>query len=216
MTFFALTDLGSGADNAIEITVVTSTGEHLTVNSYQYPDLFWALRGGGGGTYGIITSVTYRTYQSLSISVHLFEANATNATVMKELVAGFLQFQTNFTDDGWAAYVTFSNTTINTMVVMPNMTIDAVNASMQAWTDYAASFQLHNVSSGALIQTYPSFYEYYTATGTSFTVGINTMLSSRLLSRDTLAKRSQDIAEIITNCPAWLTCVNTYFAHLLP
>jgi len=49
----------SGVDNAIEITVVTSTGEHLTVNDYQYSDLFWALRGGGGGTYGVITSVTY-------------------------------------------------------------------------------------------------------------------------------------------------------------
>ncbi|KAG6327489.1 hypothetical protein ID866_11600, partial [Astraeus odoratus] len=43
---------GLGVDNAVEITVVTSTGEHLTVNNYQYPDLFWALRGGGGGTYG--------------------------------------------------------------------------------------------------------------------------------------------------------------------
>ena len=215
MTFFALTDLGSGADNAIEITVVTSTGEHLTVNSYQYPDLFWALRGGGGGTYGIITSVTYRTYQSLPIAVYIFEANVTNATVMKEFVAGFLQFQTNFTDDGWAAYVTFRNTTVDIMVVMPNMTIDAANASMQAWTNYAASFQSQSVSSGALIQIYPSFYEYYMSTGISFAVGINAMFTSRLLSRDTLAKRSQDIAEIITDCQAVLTCVAPYFAHLL-
>ncbi|KIK73665.1 hypothetical protein PAXRUDRAFT_112910, partial [Paxillus rubicundulus Ve08.2h10] len=37
---------GLGVDNAIEISVVLSTGQYLTVNNYQNPDLFWALRGG--------------------------------------------------------------------------------------------------------------------------------------------------------------------------
>ena len=31
-------------------------------------DLFWALLGGGGGTYGILTSMTYRTYPSLPVA----------------------------------------------------------------------------------------------------------------------------------------------------
>ena len=35
-----------------------STGKYLTTSEYQNSDLFWALRGGGGGTYGIETSVT--------------------------------------------------------------------------------------------------------------------------------------------------------------
>ena len=143
-----------GVDNAIEITVVTSTGEHLTVNNYQYSDLFWALRGGGGGTYGIITFVTYRTYESLPVATYFFEANVTNATIMKEFFANFLQFQTNLTDDGWAGYGSLFNATIDFMAVVPNMTADAANASTQAWTDYAATSQ--NVSSEVLIQTYPS------------------------------------------------------------
>lgn len=72
-----------GVDNAIEMTVVTSTGAYLTVNNYQNPNLFWALRGGGGGTYGIVTSVTYRTYQQLPVVMYFVQANVTNATVMK-------------------------------------------------------------------------------------------------------------------------------------
>ncbi|KAI6144190.1 hypothetical protein BKA82DRAFT_4175292, partial [Pisolithus tinctorius] len=60
------------------------------VNNYQYSDLFWALRGGGGGTYGIVTSVTYRTYQQLPVVLYFMQANVTNATVMKELIGGML------------------------------------------------------------------------------------------------------------------------------
>ena len=59
---------GSGVDNVIEITVVTSCGEYLTTNNYRNSDLFWALRGGGGGTYSVVTYVTYRTYESLPVT----------------------------------------------------------------------------------------------------------------------------------------------------
>src|SRR5262249_15626287 len=36
-------------------------GSVLVVNDHQHSDLFWALRGGGGGTFGVVTKVTYRT-----------------------------------------------------------------------------------------------------------------------------------------------------------
>ena len=193
--------------------MVTSTGEHLTVNNHRYPDLFWALRGGGGGTYGVITSVTYRTYESLPVAIYVFNANVTDAAIMKELLANFLQFQTNLTDDGWAAYGSLGNGTIGFFAVVPNMTAGAANASTQAWTDYAATSQ--NVSSEASIQTYPSYYEFSMSLfNTSGGLGGNAMMGSRLLSRDTLAKRSQDVAEILVDCEASFKCARAYFIHL--
>lgn len=39
------TDYGLGADNVLEMEVVTAAGELLVVNEDQNPDLFWALRG---------------------------------------------------------------------------------------------------------------------------------------------------------------------------
>jgi FAD/FMN-containing dehydrogenase len=33
------------------------------VNEFQYPDLFWALKGGGGGTFGVVTRFTLRTHE---------------------------------------------------------------------------------------------------------------------------------------------------------
>ncbi|KAK2757897.1 hypothetical protein FQN54_004303 [Arachnomyces sp. PD_36] len=53
---------GMAADNALEFKVVTAEGGHVTANEYINSDLFWALRGGGGGTFGVVTSVTLRTH----------------------------------------------------------------------------------------------------------------------------------------------------------
>src|ERR1700733_10716016 len=51
-----------GVDNVIQFTVVTADGRYLTVNAHKNTDLFWALRGGGGGTYAVVVSATYRTH----------------------------------------------------------------------------------------------------------------------------------------------------------
>ncbi|KAG6326121.1 hypothetical protein ID866_12968, partial [Astraeus odoratus] len=137
---------GLGVDNAIEITVVTSTGEYLTVNDYQYSDLFWALRGGGGGTYGIVTSVTYRTYPSLPVAFYVMEANVTTSNVMNELIGGVLQFQANLTDAGWGGYGGISINSTYLTIIAPNMSTEVANATTQTLTDFVLSLQSQGVS----------------------------------------------------------------------
>lgn len=41
----------------------------MTANAYQNSELFWALRGGGGGTFGIVTRVTVRTFEEIPVVV---------------------------------------------------------------------------------------------------------------------------------------------------
>jgi hypothetical protein len=41
----------------------------VIANQYQNRDLFWALRGGGGGTYGVVTSVTIRSYPEIPVVI---------------------------------------------------------------------------------------------------------------------------------------------------
>lgn len=55
---------GMGADNVLEFTVVTADGEVRTANQCTNEDLFWALRGGGGGTFGVLLSATYKLYEA--------------------------------------------------------------------------------------------------------------------------------------------------------
>ena len=53
---------GTAAANLLEAEVVTADGTVRIANAAQNPDLFWALKGGGGGTFGVVTRLTLRTH----------------------------------------------------------------------------------------------------------------------------------------------------------
>lgn len=48
------------------MTVATATGQVLVANAVQNQDLFWALRGGGGGQYGVVTKYVIKHYPAPS------------------------------------------------------------------------------------------------------------------------------------------------------
>ena len=52
---------GLAADNLIAVELVSADGEILDVSADSHPDLFWALRG-GGGNFGVATTFTYRLH----------------------------------------------------------------------------------------------------------------------------------------------------------
>jgi hypothetical protein len=52
---------GLAAAALLEAEVVTADGKILTVNAFNHPDLFWALKGGGGGSFGVVTRLTVKT-----------------------------------------------------------------------------------------------------------------------------------------------------------
>jgi len=47
------------SDNILAVTIVNANGEIMHVSENENPDLLWAIRGGGGGNFGIITSYTF-------------------------------------------------------------------------------------------------------------------------------------------------------------
>jgi FAD/FMN-containing dehydrogenase len=52
---------GATVDNLLSADVVTAEGEIVTASAAENPDLFWAIRG-GGGNFGIVTSFEYRLH----------------------------------------------------------------------------------------------------------------------------------------------------------
>ena len=59
---------GLAADQTLEWELVTGTGEILTANREGNSDLYWALSGGGGGTYGVTTSLTSKAHPDIPMS----------------------------------------------------------------------------------------------------------------------------------------------------
>jgi hypothetical protein len=52
---------GLACDNTLAYSLIIAEGELLTVTTEAHPDLFWALKG-GGGNFGVVTSITYRLH----------------------------------------------------------------------------------------------------------------------------------------------------------
>jgi hypothetical protein len=84
---------GLAVDQALEWEVVTADGKLLTASLAENPNLYWALSGGGGGTYGVVVSTT----------VKLHPKEATVAAGMSLAVPS----TSTGTEDFWAAVEMF-------------------------------------------------------------------------------------------------------------
>ncbi|KAI0403288.1 FAD binding domain-containing protein [Xylaria palmicola] len=88
---------GMGADQVLSLDVVTADGRFVTADVNQNTDLFFALRGGGGSTYGIITSAIVKAHPATSLLSYplSFSVQPTRDS------------PTNVTEPFWAAFDAF-------------------------------------------------------------------------------------------------------------
>jgi FAD/FMN-containing dehydrogenase len=107
---------GTAAGNVLEMEVVTPAGDVLVVNEVQHPDLFWALRGGGGGTFGIVSKVTFRTHEMPEVLTGVLGTiTASNASDYRRLVEELVAFFPDLVNAHWGEQIRLSND--NTLVV---------------------------------------------------------------------------------------------------
>ncbi|HYC08345.1 MAG TPA: FAD-binding protein [Steroidobacteraceae bacterium] len=84
---------GNAAAGLLEAEVVTADGQVRIVNACTDPDLFWALKGGGGGTFGVVTRLTLRTHalpEYFGAAWGTVKANSDDA--FRRLIERFLAF----------------------------------------------------------------------------------------------------------------------------
>jgi hypothetical protein len=82
---------GLQVDNVVEIEVVTADGKFQKVSECNNPELFWALRGGGGSTFGVVTGLTVKVFPTFPITVSRFFVNSTSKEGILDATAWFLQ-----------------------------------------------------------------------------------------------------------------------------
>ena len=100
---------GTGAANLLEAEIVTADGAVRLANAHTNPDLFWAIRGGGGGTFGVVTRLTLRTHD-LPAYFGAVQAKITAAsdTAYRALVARMMDFyRTSLMNPRWGEQIAF-------------------------------------------------------------------------------------------------------------
>jgi len=115
---------GFGVEQVLEFQVVTPNGDILIANENSNPDLFWALRGGGASTYGVVTRITYKTYPEpnvtmLSVSVTPMKNTPVALDQFYNATAFLMAMQVNFTDCGISGYPVFSKAGYKGMLMAP-------------------------------------------------------------------------------------------------
>jgi FAD/FMN-containing dehydrogenase len=100
---------GMAAANLLEADVVTADGKIRTVNACTDPDLFWALKGGGGGTFGVVTRLTLRTHSlPESFGAVLLTLRADSDAAYRRLIERFVAFyRSALFNPHWGEQVSF-------------------------------------------------------------------------------------------------------------
>lgn len=111
---------GTAAAGLLEAEVVTADGQVRVANGCTNPDLFWALKGGGGGSFGIVSKVTLRMRELPEwAGAAIFNIKASSDDAFRRLIRQFVGFYRDaLFNDHWGeqAHVSPGNTLGITMV----------------------------------------------------------------------------------------------------
>ncbi|UKZ53296.1 hypothetical protein TrVGV298_007088 [Trichoderma virens] len=194
---------GLMVDQAVEFDVVTADGVFRTINECNDPDLFWAMRGGGGQSYAILVNYKFQLYPETQWAVWRLEAtfndtdpDYTKSTVLRDVLTELAKEQTNWSKHHVASYRSVSAASFRFLEVLP-VGQDPLGTIKQLTSKYNTFLTGHaglniTVNGYFLYNSEKGFYtgqaDYLAAAGI---VGISALTPSRLITTDnfeTLAK----------------------------
>lgn len=147
---------GSAAASLLEAEVVTADGLVRVANHAREPDLFWALKGGGGGTFAVVTRLTLATHDlpqvfgTVRLSLHAHSDDA-----FRRLLARFIDlYAANLFNRHWGEQVTagFGNQ-LQVSMVFQGLTRDEAAAAWKPLLDFVSANSAHYEGQGSFAVT---------------------------------------------------------------
>jgi FAD/FMN-containing dehydrogenase len=187
---------GMGVDNLLEATIVTPKGDILVANPCQNSDLFFAIRGGGGGTYGVVLDAVLKTYRSPKVTLYTLGLASTSQNATQDFwgAMGLLNADLQRLKDGGIQgyYAIVGPPTTSALSFLgtfflydkPNGTIEELMAPIEAkLAEKASSLTFQGNISHA-----DTFWESYTTNFTNEDVGrAGSAYGSRFMTAESLA-----------------------------
>ncbi|KAG0638224.1 hypothetical protein HOY80DRAFT_190610 [Tuber brumale] len=188
---------GLAADQTLEFEVVTGEGKHVKANKTENKDLYWALSGGGGGTYGVVTSVTIKARKDIPITVarYSFRAGGTDDASMVKFydALDFLhQMAPKYTNRGGFSTNLYSKGSLLGSFFGPEWTKQGAAALFQPFIQKLGSLGLqHSLN----ITEFPS---YSTAYSSMDTIPVGTFQNGgRMIPRGTILNKRAQFNQVV-------------------
>lgn len=177
--------LGLGVDNVQQLRAILPNGTYVTANRCHNQDLFFALRGGGGGTFGVVMEMTTQAHPQLTLQAAEFVFASATPAATKELITILVANANKWASEGWGGYLfpAAESPLLSIVVLMtPHLTTTEATKSMQPLSDFGKQFGNVNITGG--VKQYNSFYDVYEAAlanGLQNSNGGGIALASRLV-----------------------------------
>ncbi|KAF2839188.1 FAD binding domain-containing protein [Patellaria atrata CBS 101060] len=185
---------GMAADQALSFDVVTADGRYVTANAEENQDLFWALKGGGPGTYGVVVSVTVKTFDELpTAGLQLDLAAGQDSELFWKAVAYFHNRAPYWVDNGMFVYYELGDGFLHIApFVGPNMNMAKIKRVIKPLID---DLDAAGVGYTTRWEEYPSFYQLYIKMFEDEGTGVNAITGGRLFTRSDVENRGNEIIE---------------------
>lgn len=188
---------GLATDAVLEASVALPSGEIITANACENPDIFWAVRGGGGSTVGVVLNFTFKAFPSEPVSSVEFGFQSPTLNDDKFWEA-MTYMGTQFTALATSGITAFATLGLGNSTTSPTFAgvFQGVNQSAAQTVAIIQPLADHfNSSYGSDIQSqitditgYTTYYDWFLAQQSEATtpLGIELALASRILDEKAL------------------------------
>ncbi|MGA7865130.1 MAG: FAD-dependent oxidoreductase, partial [Stellaceae bacterium] len=133
---------GTAAASLLEAEVVTADGAVRIANACTNPGLFWALKGGGGGSFGVVTRLTLKTHELAErAGAAIFTVKAMSGPAFRALIRKFVAlYAERLFNPHWGGRISFQrNETLSVGMVSYGLDKAAAQAVWQPFLDWIAA-----------------------------------------------------------------------------
>ena len=151
---------GTAAGSLLEAEVVTADGQIRIANACTNPDLFWALKGGGGGSFAVVSKVTVRLHDLPEyFGPTNFKVQAASDDAYRRLVRQFVSFYAeHLLNEHWGEQAHFHpDNTLEISMMSQGLDADQMKKVWRPFLDWVGrSSQDYSIKGRVIIGTMPA------------------------------------------------------------
>ncbi|KAK6983987.1 cytokinin dehydrogenase 11 [Favolaschia claudopus] len=186
--------MGLGVDRVLQFKVVTPDGIFRVANACENEDLFFALRGGGGGTFGVVLEATLLASPAVTLQAVIVSWASSNRTLTGQLWSVMVDNALTWAADGWGGF----STSELAILVNPILNSTEAEKSLESLINFG-NVEVHgNKVPGAqvVVTSFPSFLSFFNEFTSEHvaSVGTNLAIASRLIDKSTFSTESNRTA----------------------